>query len=293
MDSNVTYKRSKIDMANYVSKIQGHLTYLPFPDYRPVNSVHGGGNAIAIHLKRYCLNHISPHLFSLQDTLECSSSRLNPPSGYAFTPDRRLESFVHNPHNHGLFHNSDLLLACERSHVLGKQQCRCNQRRSLILACRQLSDALYRSCEQGHPSPLVTPGYRPSHPARFRSRPGGGMCEPARLYRRSDGNVRCRHAEVRRQFERHSLHSLPEYVVPRLAGAYLGCAKCSAVFTKLASQLTADKLGELAVIPVIFAVQTLVSYLCSVGMAKVFRFKKRPRNFVIAMGVSLCVSAPR
>lgn len=187
--------------------------------------MHGGGNVIAIHLKRYCLNHISPHLFSLQDTLECSSSRLNPPSGYAFTPDRRLESFVHNPHNHGLFHNSDLLLACERSHVLGKQQCRCNQRRSLILACRQLSDALYRSCEQGHPSPLVTPGYRPSHPARFRSRPGGGMCEPARLYRRSDGNVRCRHAEVRRQFERHSLHSLPEYVVPRLAGAYLGCAK--------------------------------------------------------------------
>ncbi|KAL9017318.1 MAG: hypothetical protein Q9185_005349 [Variospora sp. 1 TL-2023] len=57
------------------------------------------------------------------------------------------------------------------------------------------------------------------------------------------------------------------------------------IFTKLASQLTADKLGELAVIPVIFAVQTLVSFLCSLAVARLFRFKKRPRNFVIAMGV--------
>ncbi|MCJ1476125.1 hypothetical protein MMC13_004790 [Lambiella insularis] len=57
------------------------------------------------------------------------------------------------------------------------------------------------------------------------------------------------------------------------------------IFTKLASQLNADKLLDLAVIPVIFATQTLVSYLCSVGMSKLFRFKKRPRNFVVAMGV--------
>ncbi|KAI4170260.1 MAG: hypothetical protein LQ348_007141 [Seirophora lacunosa] len=57
------------------------------------------------------------------------------------------------------------------------------------------------------------------------------------------------------------------------------------IFTKLASQLTADKLGELAVIPVIFALQTLVSFLCALTVAKLFRFKKRPRNFVIAMGV--------
>lgn len=57
------------------------------------------------------------------------------------------------------------------------------------------------------------------------------------------------------------------------------------IFTKLASQLTADKLGELAIIPVIFAVQILVSYLCSIAMAKLFGFKKRPRNFVVAMGV--------
>ncbi|KAL8725284.1 MAG: hypothetical protein Q9166_007458 [cf. Caloplaca sp. 2 TL-2023] len=57
------------------------------------------------------------------------------------------------------------------------------------------------------------------------------------------------------------------------------------IFTKLASQLTADKLGELAVIPVIFAVQTLVSYLGSIVVSKLLRFKKRPRNFVVAMGV--------
>ena len=57
------------------------------------------------------------------------------------------------------------------------------------------------------------------------------------------------------------------------------------VFTKLASQLTADKLPELAVIPVIFAVQTLVSYLCAIGVSRLCGFKKRPRNFVVAMGV--------
>lgn len=118
------------------------------------------------------------------------------------------------------------------------------------------------------------------------------MCELARLYRRSDGHVRRRDAEVRRQSECHALHSLPEYVAP-LAGPDrgFGMLKCSLVFTKLASQLTADKLGELAVIPIIFAVQTLVSYLGSVAMAKLFSFKKRPRNFVIAMGVSSCPPA--
>ncbi|KAI4094542.1 MAG: hypothetical protein L6R37_007232 [Teloschistes peruensis] len=57
------------------------------------------------------------------------------------------------------------------------------------------------------------------------------------------------------------------------------------IFTKLASQLTADKLAELAVIPVIFAVQTLVSFVCSITVSKLFRFRKRPRNFVVAMGV--------
>ena len=57
------------------------------------------------------------------------------------------------------------------------------------------------------------------------------------------------------------------------------------VFNKLASQLSADKLADLAVIPVIFAMQLLVSWLSAVSVAWAFGFKKRPRNFVIAMGV--------
>lgn len=65
----------------------------------------------------------------------------------------------------------------------------------------------------------------------------------------------------------------------------MGNADGYSVFTKLASQLTADKLADLAVIPVIFVVQTLVSYLCSIGVSKAFGLSKRPRNFVIAMGV--------
>ena len=58
------------------------------------------------------------------------------------------------------------------------------------------------------------------------------------------------------------------------------------VFIKLASQLTTDKLADLAIIPVIFIVQTLISYICSIAVAKAFGFSKRPRNFVIAMGVN-------
>ncbi|ELR06971.1 hypothetical protein VC83_00004 [Pseudogymnoascus destructans] len=57
------------------------------------------------------------------------------------------------------------------------------------------------------------------------------------------------------------------------------------IFTKLASQLTADTLADLAVIPVIFALQTLVSYLVSIGVSKAFGLVKRPANFVTAMGV--------
>ncbi|OBT93898.1 hypothetical protein VE01_08194 [Pseudogymnoascus verrucosus] len=57
------------------------------------------------------------------------------------------------------------------------------------------------------------------------------------------------------------------------------------IFTKLASQLTADTLADLAVIPVIFALQTLVSYLVSIGVSKAFGLAKRPANFVTAMGV--------
>lgn len=58
------------------------------------------------------------------------------------------------------------------------------------------------------------------------------------------------------------------------------------VFTKLASQLNADKLADLAVIPVIFIAQTLISWLCATLISKAFGFQKRQSNFVIAMGVS-------
>lgn len=58
------------------------------------------------------------------------------------------------------------------------------------------------------------------------------------------------------------------------------------VFNKLASQLSADKLADLAIIPFIFAIQMLVSWLSAIVISWAFAFKKRPRNFVIAMGVS-------
>ncbi|KAA8651472.1 Auxin Efflux Carrier superfamily [Aspergillus tanneri] len=57
------------------------------------------------------------------------------------------------------------------------------------------------------------------------------------------------------------------------------------IFTKLGSQLTADKLTDLAIIPLIFIVQTLVSYICAFVVARCFRFKKRAANFVTAMAV--------
>lgn len=57
------------------------------------------------------------------------------------------------------------------------------------------------------------------------------------------------------------------------------------VFTKLASQLTAEKLAELAVIPVIFIVQTLISYIAALLVSRICKFNKRASNFVVAMAV--------
>ncbi|KAJ5747082.1 uncharacterized protein N7511_008778 [Penicillium nucicola] len=57
------------------------------------------------------------------------------------------------------------------------------------------------------------------------------------------------------------------------------------IFTKLGSQLTAEKLTDLAIIPVIFIVQTFVSYFCSWIVTKCCGFKKRQSNFVAAMAV--------
>lgn len=59
------------------------------------------------------------------------------------------------------------------------------------------------------------------------------------------------------------------------------------IFTKLASQLNADKLADLAVIPFIFVLQTIVSYFCAQFMARAWGFgrKKMQKNFILAMGV--------
>ncbi|KAL4893707.1 auxin efflux carrier [Aspergillus ambiguus] len=57
------------------------------------------------------------------------------------------------------------------------------------------------------------------------------------------------------------------------------------IFIKLGSQLTAEKLTDLAIIPLIFVVQTFVSYLCAFTVSRCFRFKKRAANFVTAMAV--------
>ena len=90
--------------------------------------------------------------------------------------------------------------------------------------------------------------------------------------------------------------SLPGYIVARqgvfdaesqkfLANLNVTVFTPCLIFTKLASQLTAEKLADLAIIPVIFIVQTIVSYLCAWGISKCLRFKKRQSNFLIAMGV--------
>lgn len=57
------------------------------------------------------------------------------------------------------------------------------------------------------------------------------------------------------------------------------------IFTKLGSQLTAEKLSDLAIIPLIFIVQTAVSYFCGFVVSRCFRFNKRQSNFVAAMSV--------
>ncbi|EMR70877.1 putative auxin efflux carrier superfamily protein [Eutypa lata UCREL1] len=90
--------------------------------------------------------------------------------------------------------------------------------------------------------------------------------------------------------------SLPGYIIAR--GGYFDADKQKflanlnvqlftpcLIFTKLASQLNADKLIDLAVIPIIFIIQTAVSYFVSIGVSKAFRLGKRPANFVTAMGV--------
>ena len=90
--------------------------------------------------------------------------------------------------------------------------------------------------------------------------------------------------------------SLPGYIVARqgmfdaesqkfLANLNVMLFTPCLIFTKLASQLTAEKLADLAIIPLIFIVQTLISYGCAWSVSNCMRLKKRQKNFVIAMGV--------
>ncbi|KOS20733.1 putative transporter [Escovopsis weberi] len=90
--------------------------------------------------------------------------------------------------------------------------------------------------------------------------------------------------------------SLPGYIIARLGHFDADKQKFLAnlnvmlftpclIFTKLASQLNADKIADLAIIPVIFVLQTLVSWLVSRFVAKAFRLNRRATNFVTAMGV--------
>lgn len=90
--------------------------------------------------------------------------------------------------------------------------------------------------------------------------------------------------------------SLPGYIVARqgmfdaesqkfLANLNVMLFTPCLIFQKLASQLTAEKLADLAIIPVIFVVQTAVSYIGARLIARFFHFKKRQENFLIAMGV--------
>ncbi|TWU75165.1 hypothetical protein ED733_004224 [Metarhizium rileyi] len=90
--------------------------------------------------------------------------------------------------------------------------------------------------------------------------------------------------------------SLPGYIIARLGHFDAEKQKFLAnlnvmlftpclIFTKLASQLNAEKLSDLAIIPAIFIVQTAVSWIVSVLVGKAFRFNKRASNFVTAMGV--------
>ncbi|KAJ4360504.1 uncharacterized protein N0V89_001069 [Didymosphaeria variabile] len=90
--------------------------------------------------------------------------------------------------------------------------------------------------------------------------------------------------------------SLPGYIVARMGQFDADAQKFVAnlntqlftpclIFTKLASQLSAEKLVELGVIPFIFIVQLIVSYLAALIISKLYGFSKRGRNFVVAMAV--------
>jgi predicted permease len=90
--------------------------------------------------------------------------------------------------------------------------------------------------------------------------------------------------------------SLPGYIVARMglfsaeqqkfvANLNLQLFTPCLIFTKLASQLSAEKMVELAIIPLIFVVQIAISYTSAAVMSRIFGFGKQARNFVTAMAV--------
>ncbi|KAL5611389.1 hypothetical protein BROUX41_000997 [Berkeleyomyces rouxiae] len=90
--------------------------------------------------------------------------------------------------------------------------------------------------------------------------------------------------------------SLPGYIIARmghfdaeqqkfLANLNMMLFTPCLIFNKLASQLNAEKLIDLSIIPVIFCIMTFVSWTTSRIVAKVFGFNNRASNFVTAMGV--------
>ncbi|KAJ2990442.1 hypothetical protein NUW58_g2945 [Xylaria curta] len=90
--------------------------------------------------------------------------------------------------------------------------------------------------------------------------------------------------------------SLPGYIVARrglfkpehqkfVANLNMWLFTPCLIFSKLAKQLNPNQLGDLAVIPVIFVIQTCVSYGVAICVSKLFRFEKRATNFVTAMSV--------
>ncbi|KAI9651637.1 MAG: hypothetical protein M1831_000570 [Alyxoria varia] len=91
--------------------------------------------------------------------------------------------------------------------------------------------------------------------------------------------------------------SLPGYIVARVGMFDANAQKFVAnlnmtlftpclIFSKLASQLSGDRLLELIVIPFILLAQTIISWLCAQVLTRIFRIKKLPqKNFVTAMAV--------
>ena len=91
--------------------------------------------------------------------------------------------------------------------------------------------------------------------------------------------------------------ALPGYIVARLGMFDAEAQKFVAnlnvmlftpclIFIKLGSQLTAEKISDLAIIPAIFIVQTAVSFASAAVISRCFHLRKRQANFVKAMGVS-------